>query len=240
MVKLRERPVKAASTTSASPVTLPITTPGKITKKPPAPKQGSRSSSADGKSLETLTFRTPATFDTWLSANHATSPGIWVQIAKKASGIPSITYDEAVDVALCHGWIDGQRKRHATLGESYFVLRFTQRRKRSLWAKRNVEKCEALMAQGRMSQAGLREIEAAKGDGRWDAAYAPPSTIEVPEDFAAPLKEAGVEVTGFWEGLNKTQRYAVLWRIETAKKGPTRERRVREMIEMLRQGKTFH
>jgi uncharacterized protein YdeI (YjbR/CyaY-like superfamily) len=214
---------------------------------PPPPPQQHQQPTADTPkdttALQTLTFPSPAAFDAWLAAHHATSPGIWLALAKKAAGLRSITYDEAVGCALCHGWIDGQRRRHAARPDAYFVQRFTPRRRGSLWAARNVERVAALVAAGRMREAGMREVDAAKADGRWEGAYAPPSRMGVPADWEAALdgcEGEGKGVRAFWDGLNKTQRYSVLWRIETAKKASTRERRISEMIQMLREERTFH
>src|SRR6185295_10156054 len=139
-------------------------------------------SSADA--LPTLSFRDSAAFEAWLAEHHASSPGLWLAIAKKGAPEPTVSYAEALDVALCYGWIDGQKGR---LDEAYFKQRFTPRKGRSRWSKINCGKATELIARGRMQPAGLREVERAKADGRWDAAYAGQRTAEVPDDLAAAL-----------------------------------------------------
>ncbi|KAK4188560.1 bacteriocin-protection, YdeI or OmpD-associated-domain-containing protein [Podospora australis] len=175
-------------------------------------------------------------WETWLEIHHATETlGIWMKISKKGSGIPSVTYDEAIDCALCFGWIDGQRKSHDA---QHFIQRFTPRRKKSMWSKRNVDKVAVLTAPGRMRPAGQDEVDAAKADGRWEKAYSGSSVMEVPADLEAALGKNKRAHT-FWEGLSRTKRYPFLWRIETAKKAETREKRVEEFIGLLSKGKTL-
>ncbi|ROT42039.1 hypothetical protein SODALDRAFT_326200 [Sodiomyces alkalinus F11] len=197
----------------------------------PSPSSTSTSSSP---SLPTLLFETAAAFDAWLSENHATSPGLLMKIAKKGAPEPSITYDEAVDTALCHGWIDGQRN---ALSEHHFIQRFTRRRKKSVWSRRNVEKVAALTKAGRMRPAGQQQVDAAKADGRWDSAYAGQRSITVPEDLRVAL-EATPSAQQYFGGLNKTLRYRVLVRIEMAKTPGTRKKLVRRYVEILGQGRT--
>lgn len=185
-------------------------------------------------SLPTHLFEDAKAWEAWLEENHASSTtGLWVKISKKGSAIASVTYDEAVDVALCFGWIDGQRKSH---DEHHFVQRFTPRRKSSIWSKRNVEKVAALAAAGRMRPGGLAEVDAAKADGRWDKAYASSSTMVVPQDFAAAL-DGNKRAKNFFESLGRSKRYSFLWRIETAKRAETRKKRIDESVGLLAQQK---
>lgn len=188
-------------------------------------------------SLEIKAFPDDAAFEAWLRGHHDTCPGLWLKIAKKATGIPTVTYDGALDVALCWGWIDGQRK---PLDGSYFLQRFTRRRKggRSLWSKRNVAKVADLTEQGRMQQPGQREVDAAKEDGRWEQAYSGQSAMEVPDDFAAALgADKGAE--SFFASLSKSQRYGFLRQVQTAVKLETRQRRIEKYVQMLGEGKTL-
>ncbi|EWZ97063.1 bacteriocin-protection, YdeI or OmpD-associated-domain-containing protein [Fusarium oxysporum f. sp. albedinis] len=185
--------------------------------------------------LETKLFATTSAFESYLSTNHSTNTtGLWLKIAKKNSPTPSITYDQALDTALCYGWIDGQRKSH---DDSHFIQRFTPRRKGSLWSQRNVNKVAILIAAGRMQPAGQAEIDAAKEDGRWERAYSSSSNATVPEDFQKALD--GNEAAGeFWVGLNRTKRYGFIQRLETAKKPETRRKRIDQFVELLAAGKT--
>jgi uncharacterized protein YdeI (YjbR/CyaY-like superfamily) len=178
-------------------------------------------------------FRSADAWAAWLEENHSTSTGVWLKIGKKSSGIITVTYDEALDVALCFGWIDGQRK---ALDEQHFLQKFTHRRKRSLWSKRNVEKVANLIGTGRMRPEGQAEIDAAQLDGRWQQAYAGPRTMEVPADFRTALESNPAALT-FFETLNKSQRYSFLWRIETAKKAETRQRRIDQFVTLLAENK---
>ena len=179
--------------------------------------------------LETRAFATQAKWAQWLEKNHATAPGIWLKLAKKGSGVRSVDYAEAVEVALCYGWIDGLVRR---LDEDFYVQRFTPRRPRSKWSKINRGKVEELIASGKMKPAGLAEIDRAKADGRWDAAYDPPSTSEVPDDLAAALKKKP-KAARFFETLNRSNRYMILYQIQDAKRPETRARRIAKFVEML-------
>ncbi|KAI6778576.1 uncharacterized protein J7T54_003327 [Emericellopsis cladophorae] len=182
-----------------------------------------------------LLFPRAANFETWLHANHDSTPkGIWLQFSKKAHSVPSITYDEALDIALCYGWIDGQCK--SLPSGTHSARRFTPRRKASLWSKRNVSKVVALQHQGRMTAAGLKEVEAAKADGRWERAYSGAKDATVPGDFETRLKEVK-GAWAFWEGLNKTARYAFLVRLETTKTTVAREKKLEQFVRMLADGK---
>jgi uncharacterized protein YdeI (YjbR/CyaY-like superfamily) len=172
----------------------------------------------------------------WLEKNHATSTGIWVRLAKKASGLKSMTQGEAVEVALCYGWIDGQGKSD---GDQYWLQRFTPRGKRSLWSQRNREKALALIAAGDMKPSGLAEVERARKDGRWEAAYDSPSRITVPDDLTAALNR-NAKAKRLFEALDRQNRYAILWRIHTVRKAETRARRIRDFVSMLARGEKIH
>ena len=182
-----------------------------------------------------LFFSSPADLEAWLEENGEASDGIWVKFAKKASGIRSVVYGEAVELALCHGWIDGQVKR---LDDDHYLQKFTPRRPRSNWSKINREKAERLIAEGRMSPAGLREVERAKEDGRWDDAFDPPTTATVPDDFQSAL-DAEPAALEFFESLAATKRYSFLYRIREAKRPETRAKRIAEYVELLREGRTL-
>ena len=181
-------------------------------------------------------FKTRKDFAAWLEKNHKISPAVWVRIARKNSGVSSITYAEGVEVALCYGWIDAQKLPE---DETAWLQRFMPRRPRSIWSKVNREKVLALIASGEMKQAGLDEIERAGKDGRWEAAYDSPSGAAVPEDFEKELDRHPKAKT-FYKTLSKANSYAILWRLQTAKKPETRAKRMRSFIEMLEKGETLH
>jgi len=185
--------------------------------------------------LLTLSFESKKKFADWLAKQYDKSSGVWLKLAKKGTGIPSVTITEALDVVLCYGWIDGQR---ASFDENYYLQKYTPRRPRSIWSKINVEKVESLIASGEMKPAGLKAVEAAKQDGRWDAAYASQKTMTVPADFQSAL-EKNKKAKIFFETLTGSRRYAFLFRIETAKKAETREKRIRIFVEMLEKRETF-
>ena len=180
-------------------------------------------------------FVDAAAWERWLE-RHPASEGVWLKIAKKDSGAVSVSYAEALDVALCHGWIDGQKKGFDAL---HFLQRFTPRRPRSTWSKINVAKIEALTAAGRLRPAGLREVEAAKADGRWDAAYDGAKSMEVPPELAKALTK-NRKAKAFFDALDKTNRYAVCWRVQTAVKPETRQARVEKLVAMLARGEKIH
>jgi len=186
--------------------------------------------------LETRMFATQQKWLAWLERHHAKSAGVWVKFAKKNSGVASVTYAEALEAALCYGWIDGHLKG---IDERYYRQRYTPRRPRSKWSKINCGKAAALIAQGRMQPAGLRQIEAAKSDGRWDAAYDSPRTAAVPDDFQAALAK-NARARKFFAALSGANRYAVLYRIQDATRPATRQRRIKSLIAMLAAGETFH
>jgi len=185
--------------------------------------------------LPTLPFESKKKFADWLAMNHDKSAGLWLKIAKKATGISTVTYAEALDVALCYGWIDGQK---GSFDDKYFLQKFTPRRPRSIWSKINTEKVERLIASGEMKPSGLKAVEAAKQDGRWDAAYSSQKNIAVPEDFQSALNK-NRKAKVFFESLTGSRRYSFLFRITTAKKVETREKRIRQFVEMLERGETF-
>src|ERR1700730_2699356 len=179
--------------------------------------------------LPILPFETWQDWEEWLKERHADSNGVWLKIAKKESRLPTVTYAEALDSALCYGWIDGQK---AAFDERYWLQKFTPRRPKSGWSKVNCDKVAALMAQGRMQPAGIRQVELAKADGRWDLAYDSQSKITIPEDFQSEL-DRNQEAQAFFSTLNSVNRYAVLHRIQIAKKPETRSALIQKYIEML-------
>lgn len=183
-----------------------------------------------------LPFAGPAAFERWLAKHHTTATVVWIKHAKKTSGEASITWTEAVDVALCYGWIDGQSR---ALDERYYLQRYTPRRARSLWSKINRERIARLIASERMQAAGLAEVERAKADGRWNAAYDSPSTAEVPADLTLALSRNPKAKAAF-ATLNATNRFAILVRLMTVKKAVTRARRIVAFVAMLAAGKTLH
>jgi uncharacterized protein YdeI (YjbR/CyaY-like superfamily) len=186
--------------------------------------------------LETRAFASAEAWEAWLRDHHDTSPGVWLQFAKKGSGVPSVTYLEALHAALCFGWIDGQAR---SVDAASYVQRFTPRRARSMWSKRNREFATALIESGRMQPAGLREVERAKADGRWDAAYDAPSTATVPDDLRAALDASPAAAEAF-AALDGTNRYAILHRVQTAKRPETRARRIEKFVAMLAAGDRIH
>lgn len=188
------------------------------------------------KDLPVHTFPDAALWDAWLSANYGLESGIWLKTAKKDSGVTTVSYAEAVEVALCWGWIDGMAK---SLDATYYVQKYTPRRKRSLWSKVNIGKAEALIAAGRMRPPGLAAIEAAKADGRWEAAYDSMKEAVVPPDLAAALA-ADPATKAYFESLDGANRYAVLWRLMTARTSATRTGRLERLVTMLKERKTFH
>jgi uncharacterized protein YdeI (YjbR/CyaY-like superfamily) len=180
-------------------------------------------------------FASAAALVRWLKANHAKTSGLWIKFAKKDSGIASVTYPEALEVALCFGWIDGQRK---PFDGDWFLQRFTPRGRRSIWSTINRGKALALIEAGRMQPAGLAEIERAKADGRWEAAYEGMKAAVVPPDFAKALKAR--KLTKAFAAQSSGNRYAMLWRLHQAKKPETRARRLEQFVEMLAKGETIH
>ena len=176
-----------------------------------------------------IAFASQDAWRDWLDEHQADQGGLWLKLAKAASGIATVTYAEALDVALCYGWIDGQKR---PFDGDYWLQRFTPRRPRSKWSQVNTRKVEALIEADRMQPAGLREIERAKADGRWDAAYAAQSTATVPEDLQAAL-EANAAALAFFSTLNSANRYAILYRVQDAKRPVTRTKRIADFVQML-------
>lgn len=183
-----------------------------------------------------LLFKNAQAFEAWLKKHHATSTGLWLKLAKRGADEASVTYLEAVDIALCWGWIDSQKK---ALDEQHFLQRFTPRRVRSVWSKVNVKKVAALTQAGRMQAPGLAQVAAAQADGRWAQAYDDARTAEVPEDLIVAL-DATPKAKAFFATINAANRYAILWRIQTAVKPETRAKRIAQLVDMLGRGETLH
>ncbi|MFL6260762.1 MAG: YdeI/OmpD-associated family protein [Thermoanaerobaculia bacterium] len=186
--------------------------------------------------LPILAFPSQKKWEEWLAKNHSTSKGLWLKIAKKGAETSTVQYAEALDVALCYGWIDGQK---GALDEEFWLQRFTPRGPRSQWSKVNREKADALLESGRMKPAGLAEIEKAKADGRWEAAYDSQSKASVPEDFQREL-DASPDAAAFFATLESYNRYAILYRIQEARKPETRARRIEKFVAMLKRGEKVH
>ncbi len=186
--------------------------------------------------LPILAFPDAAQFEAWIAAQPADSPGLWLRLAKKGSGVASVGKSEAIDAALCHGWIDGQLDRY---DESSWLIRFTPRKARSKWSEVNRKRALELIEAGRMRAAGLAEIERAKADGRWDAAYAPQSRAQVPPDLQAAL-DANPAAAAFFATLKGANRYAILYRVGDAKRPETRARRIEQFVAILARGETLH
>jgi len=183
-----------------------------------------------------LAFESKKKWSDWLARQHDKSAGVWLKLAKKDSGISSVAYEEALDVALCYGWIDGQKKG---FDEKYWLQKFTPRGPKSIWSKINTEKVEKLIASGEMRTTGLQAVEAAKKDGRWEAAYASQKNISIPDDFRAAL-DRNEKARAFFETLKSAERYAFLFRIHHAKKPETRARKIQQFIEMLEKREKLH
>lgn len=186
--------------------------------------------------LPLLPFADADEFESWLAEHHQDSPGVWVKLAKKGSGIPTVSYAEAVELALCHGWIDGQAR---SIDDSWWQQRFTPRTARSKWSKRNVGKIAELTAAGRMLPRGLAEVEKAKADGRWQAAYDAPSTATVPDDLRVAL-DAHPGAREFFGTLSSRNRFAILHRIADAKRPDTRARRIDKFVQQLADHETVY
>lgn len=186
--------------------------------------------------METLAFKSSAAFRKWLAANHGQVDGVWLRFYKAKSGQPSVTHDEALDHALCFGWIDGQAK---PFDEQSWLQKFTPRLARSGWSKRNTEHVERLVKAGLMMPAGLEAVEAAKADGRWQAAYDSPRNAAPPPDFLKALNR-NKKAKAFFESLNRANVYAIVYRLQTAKKPETRARRMENILAMLDRGEKFH
>jgi uncharacterized protein YdeI (YjbR/CyaY-like superfamily) len=186
--------------------------------------------------LDLISFQSSDEFRSWLEQNHADMPGLWLRIYKKETATPSITYAEALEQALCYGWVDGQKKSYDELS---WLQKFTPRSAKSGWSKINTQHVERLIQAGLMTDAGLRVVDAAKKDGRWQAAYDSQSKATPPEDFLEAL-DKNQKAKAFFETLNKANIYSIVYRLQTAKKSETREKRMKTILEMLEQGEKFH
>jgi uncharacterized protein YdeI (YjbR/CyaY-like superfamily) len=195
-----------------------------------------RVGAALGAKLPVRSFASPRAWEAWLEKHHEDPEGLWLKIAKKNSGVTTVSYAEALEVALCYGWIDGQKGK---LDEQYFVQRFTPRRPRSKWSKINCTKATELIEKGEMKPAGMREVERAKADGRWAAAYESQRTATVPEDLQREL-DRNKRAREFFATLSSVNRYAILYRIQDAKRPETRAKRIEKYIQMLADHKTIH
>jgi uncharacterized protein YdeI (YjbR/CyaY-like superfamily) len=191
---------------------------------------------ANHKGLPVLAFQSREHWDTWLNEHAVSSPGVWLKFAKKSSGVSSVSKQEAIETALAQGWIDGQLDR---FDEQYWLVRFTPRGPKSKWSQLNCVTAERLIAKGVMGRRGLVEVEKAKSDGRWDAAYEPQSTAKIPEDFRDAL-EQHLRAKMFFETLRGANRYAIIYRINDAKNAKTRAARIEKFISMLELGQTVH
>jgi uncharacterized protein YdeI (YjbR/CyaY-like superfamily) len=183
-----------------------------------------------------LPFESAEAWDSWLAENHDSAPGVWAKLAKKASGVPSVGYPEVLDIAISYGWIDGQRQ---ALDDTHYLQKFTPRGPRSRWSKINCDKATRMIESGEMKPAGLREVERAKADGRWDAAYEGQRTAKVPDDLQAAL-DANPAAKQFYATLNSQNRYAVVYRVNDAKRPETRARRIAQFVEMLAKGEKLY
>jgi uncharacterized protein YdeI (YjbR/CyaY-like superfamily) len=186
--------------------------------------------------LPVLGFPDQAALEEWLEAESATAPGLYVKLAKKGAGVPSVSYAELVESCLCFGWIDGRSNR---LDDDFYLQRITPRRARSVWSQKNVDMVETLTLAGRMRPGGLAAVDAARADGRWERAYAGSATITVPDDLAAALAAEPAARKEF-EALDGANRYAVLWRVHTAASDATRAKRIAALVQMLAEGQRIH
>lgn len=186
--------------------------------------------------LPILFFKTQKEWKDWLHKNHASAKGVWLQFYKKGSGILSLNHATALDAALCYGWIDGQANKY---DENSYLQRYSPRRPKSLWSKKNIDNVTRLIASRKMKPAGMKEIEAAKADGRWAAAYDSPKNMQIPVDFLKLLAKNS-KAKKFYQALSKTNLFAIGWRLQTARKPETRERRMKAIIEMLAKEEQFH
>jgi uncharacterized protein YdeI (YjbR/CyaY-like superfamily) len=191
---------------------------------------------ADKNELKVLSFKTAIEFEKWLASNHPLSQGIWVRFFKKDSTEKTITHGEALDQALCYGWIDGQLNKHDAIS---WVHKFSPRGPKSIWSKRNTGHAERLIKTGKMKPSGLAEVEKAKADGRWAKAYDSPAEMKIPDDFINELSR-DKRAKKFFESLNRANKYAIAWRLQTAKKQETREKRIKAILEMLSKEQKFH
>jgi uncharacterized protein YdeI (YjbR/CyaY-like superfamily) len=183
-----------------------------------------------------IPFGSQAAWREWLEQNHTLECGIWLQFYKKGSGTPSVNYAQALDEALCFGWIDGQLKRS---DENFYLQKFTPRRKRSMWSKRNIEHIARLEQEGKMADSGRRQVEAAQADGRWDRSYDSPGNMTVPEDLLMELSKVPANLA-FFDSLNQANKYAITWRLQSASEPKIREKRLKSILEMMSKREKFH
>ena len=188
-----------------------------------------------GNEMQVVSFASLNEWRKWIAANHNKSNGVWLRFFKKDSGEKTVTYAEALEEALCYGWIDGQANKY---DDTSYIQRFTPRRAKSIWSKINTDRAERLISEGKMKKAGMEQIALAKADGRWQQAYDSSKNMKMPEDFLQQLSK-NKKAKAFFETLNKTNQYAIAWRLQTAKKPETRERRLKAILEMMREGKKF-
>jgi uncharacterized protein YdeI (YjbR/CyaY-like superfamily) len=186
--------------------------------------------------LPVIAFDSPSEWEAWLEGNHATSKGLWLKIAKKGAGVETVTYDQALDVALCYGWIDGQK---GAFDDRFWVQRFTPRGPRSKWSRINRDRASELLRRGKLKPAGVAEVERAQRDGRWEAAYESQSNSNVPDDLRAAL-EQHPKAKAFFDTLDRANRYAILYRLRDAKRPETRARRLAQFVAMLEEGRKLH
>jgi len=186
--------------------------------------------------FEVISFESATAWESWLAENHAVLAGVWLRFFKKGSGVDSVTHGQALDEALCYGWIDGQIQKH---DDKSWLQKFTPRRAKSIWSKRNIEHVARLTKAKKMKPAGLRQVEAAKADGRWEMAYDSPSNMRMPQDFLERLAE-NKKAEAFFKSLTRANTYAIGWRLQTAKKPETREKRMKAILQMLAKGEKFH
>ena len=186
--------------------------------------------------LPTKKFASEKAWQTWLANNHDKSNGVWLMFAKKNTNNQTVAYTEALNVALCYGWIDGQKKSY---DEQYWIQKFVPRQAKSIWSKKNIEHTERLIKEGKMQPAGLKAIEAAKANGTWEKAYEAQSKMTVPEDFLKALQK-NKKANAFFKTLNRTNLFSIAFRLQTAKKEETRQKRIAKIIEMLEREEKFH
>ena len=208
----------------------------KTAKKIGATRAASGRASGNNSEAAAQVFKNQAAWSTWLEKNHSHSTGIWVRLAKKNSGLKSVTYAEALESALCYGWIDGKKRPDS---EQAWLQRFCPRSEKSIWSKINRDKALGLIKAGRMAAAGLQAIEQAQKNNRWKSAYDSPRSASIPDDFQAALK-SNPKANGFFETLERRNRYAILFRIQTVKKPETRVRNIQKFIAMLERGEKIH
>ncbi|MBK8553690.1 MAG: YdeI/OmpD-associated family protein [Ignavibacteria bacterium] len=195
-----------------------------------------KQSTSEKDNLKIKPFSSAEKWEQWLSKNHSKSKGVWIKFHKKGSGAKTVTYTEALDEALCYGWIDGLANSY---DDKSYLQKFTPRRAKSIWSKRNREHIERLIKAGKMKEAGLKEINAAKSDGRWERAYDSPANMRIPDDFLKELSK-NKKAKAFFDSLNKTNLYSIGWRLQTAKTPETRNKWKEKILKMMSDGKKFH